>query len=151
MRHTNPVRKLLTGGKSKHLQRLAQFSNQLTELSALVQSCLPMPLQGHCQAVNIRGKSLVLQTESPAWASQLRYYMPAMLSTLTHHRCNHIEKIHIRIKPLSALAAPDTRRGLDISSKSATLITSLADTTPHSKLKESLLRLASRKPNRPRQ
>jgi len=145
MRYSNSVKKLLSNGNSTPLRRLTQFSRQLTELSALIQSCLPMPLQGHCQAVNIRGKALILQTESPAWASQLRFYTPAMLSTLTHHRCNYIKEINIRIKPVSAPAPSYTRDKLKISSQSATLINSLAESTPHSKLKQSLLRLASRR------
>ena len=144
MRHTNSVKKLLSGGKSSQLRRLTQFSSQLTELSALIQSCLPTPLQGHCQVINIRGKALILQTESPAWASQLRFYTPAMLSTLTHHRCNYIKEINIRIKPVSAQPPAYARDKMIISSRSATLITSLAETTPYSKLKQSLLRLASR-------
>jgi len=148
MRHTNSVKKLLNGGKSTQLRHLRQFTNQLTEVSALIQSCLPTPLQGHCQAINIREKTLILQTESPAWASQLRFYTPAMLSTLTHHRCNYIKEIHIRIKPVSAPTPSYTRHKMDISSQSATLITSLAETTPYSKLRQSLLRLASRKSNK---
>jgi len=147
MRYTNPVSKLLINGKSRRLQRLSQFSNQLAELSALVQSCLPTPLQGHCQVINIRGKALILQTESAAWASQLRFYTPAMLSTLPHHHSNHLQEIHIRIKPLSAKKEDGTRCNLAISSQSATLITGLAEITPHRKLQESLLRLASRKQN----
>ncbi len=147
MRHPNSVKKLLSGGHSKQLRRLAQFSSQLKELSALVQSCLPSPLQGHCQVVNIRGKSLILQTESPAWATQLRFYTPAMLSTLTHHRCNHIKEIQIKVKPVSALVPPDTRCNMKISSQSAILITSLADATSHHQLKQSLLRLARRNPS----
>ncbi len=146
MRHPNPVKKLLSGGNSKQLQRLAQFSTQLTELTALVQSCLPTPLQGHCQAINIRGKSLVLQTDSAAWASQLRFYVPAMLSTLTHHRCNYIKEIHIRIKPVSAPQPSDTRRKFEISSRSATLITTLADSTVNPRLKHALQQLVRRKP-----
>ncbi len=99
--------------------------------------------------INIRGKALILQTESAAWASQLRFYTPAMLSTLTHHHCNHIKEIQIRIKPVSAKKKGDARCNLAISSQSATLITGLAEMTPHRKLKESLLRLASRKQNNP--
>jgi len=148
MRHANSVKKLLSGGRSTQLRRLTQFSSQLTELSALTQSCLPTPLQGHCQAINIRGKTLILQTESPAWASQLRFYTPAMLSTLTHHRCNYIKEIHIRIKPVSALKPPYARHKMNISSQSATLITALAENTSYSGLKQSLLRLASRKSNK---
>lgn len=145
-RHTHPVKKLLYDGNSRQLRRLTQFSSQLTELTALVRSALPTPLQGHCQVVNIRGKSLVLRTESSAWASQLRFYLPAMLSTLTHHRCNYIKEICIRITPVSAPNRPDTRRTVDISSRSATLITSLANSTPHDRLKQSLLRLARHRP-----
>jgi len=145
MRYARPVNNLLLSGKSKQLRRLAQFSSQLTELTSLVQSCLPKPLQGQCLVVNTRGKLLILQTKSPAWASQLRFYIPAMLSTLTHHRCHHIKEIHIRIKPVSASKPSGTRDNMDISSRSATLITSLADSTPHTQLKQSLLRLASRK------
>ncbi|VAW89150.1 hypothetical protein MNBD_GAMMA17-2197 [hydrothermal vent metagenome] len=144
MRHSNSVKKLLISGKSTQLRRLTQFSSQLTELSALTQSCLPPLLQGHCQAINVRGKTLILQTESPAWASQLRFYMPAMLSTLTHHQCNYIKEIHIRIKPVSAQSPANTRHKMNISSQSAILITSLAETTPYSQLRQSLLRLASR-------
>ena len=116
MRHIHSVKKLLSSGKSTQLRRLTQFSRQLTELSALTQSCLPSPWQGQCQAVNIRGKTLILQTESPAWASQLRFYAPAMLSTLTHHHCNYIKEISIRIKPVSALTPADTRQKMNISS-----------------------------------
>jgi len=145
MRSTNSVKQLLSNGHSTSLRRLTQFSRQLTELSALTQSCLPKSLQGHCQAVNIRGKALILQTESPVWATQLRFYTPAMLSTLTHHRCNYIKEINIRIKPVSAPTTNYTRDKMKISSQSATLINSLAESTPHNKLKRSLLRLASRK------
>ncbi len=144
MHHTYSVKKLLNGEKSTQLHRLRQFTSQLTELSALIQSCLPTPLQGHCQVINIRGKTLILQTESPAWAAQLRFYIPTMLSTLTHHRCNYIKEIHMRIKPVSAQPPAYTRDKMIISSRSATLIASLAETTPYRKLRHSLLQLASR-------
>lgn len=144
MRHPKPVKKLLIGGNSRPLQRLAQFSNQLQELSALVQSCLPSPLQGQCQAVNIRKKTLILQTNSASWASQLRFYVPAMLSTLTHHQCHYLKEIHIQIKPVSAPQPSDTRRKFKISPRSATLITTLADSTRHPQLKDSLQKLAGR-------
>ncbi len=144
MRPSNSVKKLLNSGKSTQLSRLTQFFSQLAELSALTQSCLPTPLQGHCKAVNVRGKTLILQTESSAWASRLRFYIPAMLSTLTHHRCNYIKEIHMRIKPVSAQSLANKRHKMNISSQSAILIASLAETTPYNQLRQSLLRLASR-------
>lgn len=147
MRHANSVNKVLSSGNSRQLRRLTDFSTLLAELTALVRTSLPTTLQGQCEVINLRGSTLVLQTASPAWASQLRFYVPAMLSALTQHRKRRqISEIQIRVKPVSAPQPTDSRRKRDISSRTATLITTLAESTSHPRLKEALQHLASEKP-----
>lgn len=146
MRHPNPVKKLLGGGNSRQLRRLTQFSGQLVTLTGLVRSCLPSPLQGQCEAINLRSSTLVLQTSSPAWASQLRFHVPAMLSVLSQHQDgDQIKEIQIRVKPVSAPQPTDPRCKTDISSRTAILITTLAENTSHTRLKQALQQLASHK------
>lgn len=55
---------------------------KIAELDKLVKQYLPMPLAKHCQVVNVRTGKLILKLDSPAWATQVRFNSPNLLSAL---------------------------------------------------------------------
>jgi hypothetical protein len=61
---------------------LLERAAKIAELDNLVQQCLPTPLAGHCQVVNVRNSKLILKLDSPAWATQVRFNSASLLSTL---------------------------------------------------------------------
>lgn len=64
------------------LQRLERELNAQKMLLTDVRQCLPADLAQHCAAAQLRERTLVLHTDSPAWATRLRYLAPQLISVL---------------------------------------------------------------------
>ncbi|WP_317705722.1 DUF721 domain-containing protein [Methylomarinovum caldicuralii] len=104
-----PVRDWLrSAAGNRGLQgRLALHQRLLTAL----RQCLPSALRDHCLAcVFGRDGTLILYTDSPAWATQLRYLQPRLLPALT--AIAPVTRLRTRVLPPSpppAMAAAQPR------------------------------------------
>ncbi len=130
-------------GTLKHARHLERLNRVLGEH-------LDPMLAQHCQLANIRADTAVLQADSPVWAAKLRYQIPAILellnaadfiAELTHSRLTHIQ---LRVQPVYQHYTGPTLSGPYLSSRSAELLRSVADTTPDPRLKRALSRLSRR-------
>lgn len=79
-RSLKPVRHLLQDKPS--LQRIERELKAQKTLLTDVRQCLPADLAKHCAAAQLREGTLVLHTDSPAWATRLRYLAPQLVSVL---------------------------------------------------------------------
>ena len=64
---------------------LKRLERELKAQQALlhdVRQCLPADVATHCLAAQKRDEVLVLHTDSPAWATRLRYVAPQLISVL---------------------------------------------------------------------
>ena len=131
---------------SYHNRASAVLLKQLVihqKILALVHATLPKNLAKQATDCMLKGRKLVIYTNSAAWASQLRFYSPALLPIINAQTSESIELIQFRI------LQPDTsihvqkklRAALLPSANNVSLIHKNIINTPDSKLKESLFRL----------
>ena len=94
----------------------------------------------------LKGRKLVIYTNSAAWASQLRFYSPALLPIINSQTAESIELIQFRIlQPDASIHAQKKPRvALLPSANNVGLIHKNIINTPDSKLKESLFKLNNR-------
>jgi len=118
------------------------------KLSKSLNNLLDPALVGHVSLANVRAQTLVLVTDSAAWASRARYFSPQLLQKLHNnsHIFGDIRKIEIQVRPAATrdrvAEMPFARH---ISASAAECLTATADSIENAELKAALNRLASRK------
>jgi len=131
--------------ESQGLGALMLRASRLRALTHAVQSHLGTPLSAHCQVANIRDDVLVLQTDSAAWASRLRFLGPGLLAHLARaHGLGRLRTTKVLVRPTESTARATGHRQTRISSDSAALLRNVAQSTEHAALRQALLRLSRR-------
>jgi hypothetical protein len=73
---------------------------ELTHLNELFLQQLETPLNQFCRVANYRDNDLIIQTESAAWATRLRYQIPALKIHLRHqYAFTKLRDIEIQVHP----------------------------------------------------
>jgi hypothetical protein len=125
------------------LGRLCQHAEYLAHLDKKLCLFLGSPLNSHYSVANYVNDTLVLHSDSAAWAAKLRYNIPAILSYM-QNECNLIALKTIRIKiklPDNSAQHEPVKRKPAISSASALFINQAAALMPDDDLRLSLLKL----------
>lgn len=118
---------------------------RLAELSERVTACLPPRLAAHVRLANIRDGCLVLQADSSAWATQVRYKAPEILAALGGEpEFAGVRSIRVRNAPRDYEPPAATRRAT-LSASSAASIDAQADTITDPALRAALHRLTRRR------
>ncbi|MBI3772973.1 MAG: DUF721 domain-containing protein [Gammaproteobacteria bacterium] len=139
MSRKRPSLKSCLASPSPELGRLLGRVQELERLTRLVQSLLPESLRAHCRVISVRGATLVLQTDSPVWATKLRLAGPSLERAL---QSANVRQIEIKIQPISGPRPVPPRHPALMSKSTATLLLQLAGTMNDPKLKEALHRLS---------
>ena len=116
----------------KHLE--SEISAQRA-LLAEIRGLLPGELAPHCVAARVNGHQLVLHSDSPVWASRLRY-MAAELPSLLQNAHPALREIKIKLIP----ANEPRRRRQEPARRSAVAAAVIGETAVHTE--EPLLRAA---------
>ncbi len=126
------------------IAKLFRHCRLLQSLDEIIQQCLPAELAAHCRVLNYSGNRLILQTDSPAWNTLLRYQTPDLLSCLRRQdKLRGLASILIRTAPASPAPPPrQTAQPRQLSPEAATLIRTLAATMSDDRLQAALQRLA---------
>jgi len=131
--------------ESQGLGALMLRAKRLRALSHAVQTHLGAPLSTHCQVANIRGDVLVLQTDSAAWASRLRFLGPGLVAHLARAQgLGKLRTTKVLVRPNEDPAPAASQRQTGISGESAALLRNVAQSTEHPALRQALLRLSRR-------
>ena len=106
-----------------------------------IQGELPQPLDQHCHAVLAKGPTLLLFTDSPAWASRLRFFARELGERL-HRRGLRFGRITVRVLIFDPpqIARPAVARQL--SSANAVLLHQVAESITDPQLRDALNRLS---------
>ena len=113
------------------------------QLLQAIRARLSPPLDAHCLCATLEEGKLTLVTDSPAWASSLRFQAPELTAELvsTH---GEIEACRVRVQPLAV-----ARRALDverprarISPATVSLLRQAAEAQGDTELGRALCRLA---------
>ncbi len=87
---------LLSSSRFAGIMRKAQ---ELKKLDALLQTALEPELRVHCRVANYRDQELILQADTSALATRVRYAATQLKKTLkTFHEFNELKKIKCHVK-----------------------------------------------------
>lgn len=134
----------LLNDKDSTLGKLYLHAGFLAHLEKKLCLFLGSPLNTHCSVVNFTDDTLVLHSDSAAWAAKLRYNIPAILNYM-QNECNltTLKTIRIKIKLPDHSRQPESVRRKPVMSKaSAHFINQTAETMSDDDLRLSLLNLA---------
>ncbi len=149
--------------KSINEQISAKFiiqAKKLAQYSRLLRNILPVECLDHVEVANIRDQNLMLITDSPVWTTRLRQLSPQILQFIrdnsTDGKADRTQIIHhIQIstryhssngsqqQTLNKKNRPRNQPRLQISDKTATLLSQSAESIDHPQLKSALLKVAS--------
>jgi hypothetical protein len=121
------------------LQRLERDIRSQKNLLADVRRCLPADLSPHCLHARLRVDTLVLHTDSPVWATRLRYLAPQLASVLAvEYPALREVKIRLLVAPADHASPQNSARHSD---RAAEIIHSSAGHANSEALRTALHRL----------
>ncbi len=139
---------LLRDGVGERLEGMLQRCQRLRALEQRLYDCLDISVSGHCRLLNVQGRRLVLGVSSPAWASRIRYQIPALLTCVQRlEGMEGVEGIDLRVLPKEAAPREARKRDyqpMQLSRHSAQLIDSCAEHIDDEALRRALKHLAGR-------
>ena len=83
---------------SPGIEDLRRHARRLLRLEKAIHGKLPPPLPDHCRVANLHRDELVLQADSPAWASRLRYLAPMLVERLRQDHGLTVTAITVRTR-----------------------------------------------------
>ncbi|MGZ8217163.1 DciA family protein [Methylomagnum sp.] len=125
---------------------LASLGSQLAEQNRLlqaVQACLPEFLASHCRHCVPKGERLLIYADTPAFASQLRFYGPSLLARLEEITGRRFREFQVR-NLLSVMAPPKSKPPPALQPPTSRAVKTLRDGAANSpdEIGEALLRLS---------
>lgn len=143
MNSPKPLHKLLQGEKTQ-LAELVTTTRELRRFNQYLLSVLDQPLTDHCRIARRDADQLVIQVDSPVWASRLRYYIPTLIQELKQNipALQGLKSIKIHVAPAAPPAAEKPPLQREISPAASRDIQAMAESVEDPALREALLRLS---------
>lgn len=126
------------------LAAVMAHGERLARLNRLLRALLPPHLQSHVRLKSLAPQAWTLQTESSAWATRLRYVLPALRQQMEAELKQPVPELKLQIEPRSEPVPGGPPRRLTLNETNADLIKSAADSVKDEQLGAALLRLAQR-------
>ncbi|QKT03039.1 DUF721 domain-containing protein [Ectothiorhodospiraceae bacterium 2226] len=139
-RSPKPVGRWL-GQLEPRARALLLESRRLAAIQAAIAGPLG-PAAAHCRVGCVRDGTLILYTDSPAWAARLRYCAPAVLARLHTGGEPTVAQVRVKVRP-AATETPTQRATL--SERAAQILLDASNGLPPA-LGDALRRLARRAP-----
>ncbi len=127
---------------------LLAHARQLLKLTEQIKGIVPARLGPHCRVANVRNATLVLQADTPAWASLLRLHGPAILAHLQGNGWPLLTKTKFLIGSPTEEPAPAPRPAT-LSQNALELLQREAKTCPDAELRAAWARLARHRTSNP--
>lgn len=129
--------------KNHQVQLLAQ--NQVhSNLLTTIQELLPDSSKSHCLSAQLKYDSLIVHTDSSAWAAKLRFQLATLLPTLRRQAGYHAAtKVTIRIQPPQASRTSHKHTVSNMDQQTAQQIRELASAIRDETLRQTWLKLAN--------
>jgi hypothetical protein len=141
-RRSSQLKKILSI-TSDHLAATLAHAADLQRLQPLVFQALPADLATHCRPGNLRGNTLVIHADSPAWAAKMRFHAPQLIRSLQRaNGLSGLERCDVRVLPVTT--APFASKPITsvISATSREQLHAAARGLKDPRLKEAFERLA---------
>lgn len=125
------------------LAKLVAQTRELASLNRILLAYLPSHLHEHASVARLDAEAWVVQTDSSAWATRLRYLLPNLRQPLSEQLGIQLPPPRIRIAPpnVPPPAAPPPRR-MNISDRTVDALEGAARNFPDPRLGAALQRLA---------
>ena len=136
-----PVRDLLARPGTPFARAL-HHSRYVRDVAAAVARALARPLRDHCLVANVRGDCLVLQVDSPSWATRLRFELPSLLASLRAHRDLRVSHATVRVHVARGGEVTQEPVPAKMSAAAAACLQATAQSVAHPDLRSAILRLA---------
>ena len=125
------------------LKALLSHAARLESLSRQIGAWLPEPLAEHAWVANVDSQRLVLQTDSPAWATRLRYLASPLLAYLKQQPdLAGLLNVQVRIWPAASGTADRRGRRPQFSRLASESLRAAAEGHSDAELRDALIRLA---------
>ncbi len=127
-------------------------AKKLIKYTKLLRNILPVECHNHVEVANIRDQNLMLITDSPVWTTRLRQLSPQILQSIRSNTpeseqiIHHIQistRYHSSNDSKQQTLNKKNRHKLQISEKTAMVLSQSADSIDHPQLKSALLKIAS--------
>ena len=116
----------------------------LSDLNTLLKHHLPAKFAEHITLSTIKGRTILLLSDSAAWAAQLRYITPELVESLnTVEEFRNIQDIQVKVRPESLPIDPQ-RTPLTLSRASADAINRYSSSLTNDKTREAFKRIAKK-------
>jgi len=138
-RKPRPIQTII--GSSRGLRPLLAQARDQARITELVRNNLPPPLPEHTLGTRIKGKELLIYTDSPAWSSRLRFCSRNLQQQLLEKGLK-IQRIRVRVNIDIQRPAPEHRSMRKLSSANARLLEETACSIAAPGLSAALRRLA---------
>lgn len=125
---------------SDRLSRICDHIGKINELQVILYKYLEYPLNNHVTVADYQKKTLVLHTDSAAWAAKLRYRTPAVLKVFKNDLPG-IRTIRIKVVP-SAPLNQASHQAEQITPETACAIRQMADKIEDTALRSALYSIA---------
>ncbi len=134
---------------SEQLNNLYTHAKGIYALNEKLQKHLGPSLSGHCTVANYSDETLIVNAETSAWASKLRYCIPDILN-YAKHECGltTLKSVRIKVSPIhnktvqSNLSSTRSVKKASLSKKSADFIKNVATSIKDPALRKSILRIS---------
>ena len=124
------------------LGQLMARADRLARLSQIFHAYLPPHLRDHAVLVRLDAEGWEVQTDSPSWATRLRYALPTIRQALGQQVGMMLPKPRIRVVPAAEPVQPQRPR-LTLTRHSAEVLETAARTLTDPRLGAALRRLAA--------
>lgn len=145
-----PSRKTLRSA-NEHMQqsnsRVAKLilqTKRLSEINHIFRAFLPVYLHDHASLAKLDREDWVVQTDSPVWATRLRYILPSLQKPLGEKLNFPVPRPRIRVAPPAVpLPPPPRTRRMTITDNTANILEGAARNLPDRRLGAVMARLAA--------
>lgn len=126
------------------LSPILRHAHELLRVEAIIRGLLPQNLRSRFRVANLRGRRLVLTTDSPVWATRLRCQLPDVLRRMKSAAPeNSISEIDVKVALSQTRPTSKLLHHPRLSANSAKLLRDTANGCGDGALQAALLRLAS--------
>jgi hypothetical protein len=124
------------------LAKLLEKATYLAEINRIFRAYLPLHLRPHARIVTLDAEAWTVQTDSPAWATRLRYCLPTLQRQLSDELTFAVPRLRVRIAPTSVEPPPPPPRRLELSRQAGNVLSEAANSLQDPELSNALKRLA---------
>lgn len=130
--------------QDQSLKPLIEQANKLKNITKRLQHFLPSPLSEHVIVSNIKGNTLILQADSPAWSTRINFIATDIINYMRNEGgLAMVERLKVKVKPARMQAKMKKRTIEPMSNTTSDLLKSVAETVGDDDLANVLERLAS--------